>query len=362
MPKIGEEEEKAAVECIRSRNLASYEYITKFQEDFKSYIGVNYALAVSSGTAALHLALVALGIKEGDEVIVPSFTFVAAVNVIKYVNATPVFVDIKKGDFCLDEDQLERYITPKTKAIIAVHMFGNPCNMNKIMEIAKRHNIYVVEDCAESMGSEYYGKKPGSFGDISCFSFYTNKYITTGEGGMCVTNNPNFANIIDSLRAQGKKEGKVERDRIGKPHFYHDYLGYNYRMTDLQAAVGIAQLKKIDKFVFDKRKIIDIYNRLLRNLNVETPLEGYGIKNNFWMYAVLFKDKETRDKVVSNFKLSNIPYREMFFPCHRMPMYNSDKHLPVTEDVFNRGLILPDSQEMNEEEITSVVEKIKEVL
>lgn len=362
MPKIGDEEEQAAIEVIRDRNLASYKYIIKFQEDFKKYIGTEHALAVSSGTASLHLALRALEIKEGDEVIVPSFTFVAAVNVIKYMNAKPVFIDIKKNDFCLDENQLESLITPRTKAIMVVHMFGNPCNMNRIMEIARKHNIYVIEDCAESLGSEYDGKKTGSFGDIACFSFYGNKYITTGEGGMCVTNNPKFAKTIDSLRAQGKAEGRAERDKMGKPHFFHDYLGYNYRMTDLQAAVGIAQLKKMNKFIHDKRRVINVYHELLKDVGVEILHEDGGIKNNFWMYAVLFKNKETKERVIANFKRNEIPYREMFFPCHRMPMYGDPSELPVTEDVFNRGLILPDSQEMNEEEIAFVVEKIKEVL
>ncbi len=351
MPKIGEEEEKAAVECIRSRNLASYEYIVKFQEDFKKYIGSEYALAVSSGTAALHLALRALDIKEGNEVVVPSFNFVAAVNAIKYVNAKPVFIDIRKEDFCLNPDLLEKCLTPKTKAILLTHMFGNPCDMDKIMAFAKQHNLYVIEDCAESLGSEYNGKKLGAFGDISCFSFYGNKYITTGEGGMCVTNNEEFKKKIDSLRAQGKKEGRAERDRIGKPHFFHDFLGYNYRMTDLQAAVGIAQLKKMNKFIHDKRRVINVYNELLKDLDVELMKEHDGMRYNFWMYAVLFKNKEVRDRVVANFKKYEIPYREMF------PV-----ELPVTEDVFNRGLILPDSQEMNEEEIAFVVEKIKEVL
>ena len=216
---------------------SSGKYIDKFESEFSSYSDCTYGVTVSNGTVALHLALVALGISEGDEVIIPDLTFAATINAVLHANATPVIVDIGKDSWCISPDEIKKAITSKTKAIIPVHLYGQPCDMGAIMKIAKKYNLKVIEDCAEAHGAMYGDKKVGSFGDIGCFSFYGNKVITTGEGGMCTTNNSELNNKMRILRDHGMSATK---------RYWHDIVGYNYRMTNLQAAIGLAQLERIE--------------------------------------------------------------------------------------------------------------------
>ena len=357
-PQIGKEEIDAVVECLRSGHVSQGKYVEQFQKDFSKFIGTKFSLAVSSGTAALHLALLALGIKKGDEVIVPAYTFIAPANAALYVGATPRFIDIEKGTFCLNPSLLENCLTDRTKAIIAVHLYGHSCDMNKITNFAKKHDLKVIEDCAQALGSEYKGKKVGNFSDVSCFSFYENKFITTGEGGMCCTNNKDIAKRIDSLRAQGKNPPGERK------HWYeHARLGYNYRMTDLQASIGIAQLKKLENFIDKKNGRISKYKQFLEGLNVELPIKIPETRDIHWMHPILFESNEVRDKVKENLEKNNIPVGEMFYPCHKQLHLSADKlNLEVSELVFNRGIILPDSLEMSDKEIEFVVDKIKEVI
>ncbi|NQU99168.1 MAG: DegT/DnrJ/EryC1/StrS aminotransferase family protein, partial [Parcubacteria group bacterium] len=237
-PSLGREELNNVMEAIKSSWISSKgKFITEFEENFAEYCGVKYGIATANGTVALHLALKALKISKGDEVIVPDLTFIATANVVTYCNAKPIFIDSNPDYWCIDPEKIEEKITTKTKAIIPVHLYGHPCDMDAITKIAKKYGLYVIEDAAEAHGAGYKGKKVGSFGDISCFSFYGNKIITTGEGGMCLTNNQKLAERMKILRDHGMSPDK---------RYWYDVIGFNYRMTNIQAAIGVAQLKKID--------------------------------------------------------------------------------------------------------------------
>ncbi len=233
-------------------------YIDLFENEFANYLGVKHAIAVSNGTVAIHLALLALNIGKGDEVIVPNLTYIATANAVSYVNATPVFADSEADTWNINPECIEKLITPKTKAIIPVHLYGNPCNMDKIATIAKNHNLYIIEDAAEAIGSQYHGKKTGSFGLISTFSFYGNKTITTGEGGMVATNDDELASKIRLFKGQGMSFTK---------RYWFDVIGYNYRMTNMQAAIGHAQMERINDLVNAKRQNARHYNRFLNDID-----------------------------------------------------------------------------------------------
>ena len=240
-PLLEEEELNNVMEAVKSGWISSKgKFIPEFEENFARYCGVKHSVATSNGTVALHLALATLGIKEGDEVIVPTLTFIATANAVRYTGAKPVFVDSNPDYWCIDPEKIEGAITPKTRAIIPVHLYGHPCDMEAIMAVAKKHDLYVIEDAAEAHGAEHKGRKVGSFGDIACFSFYGNKIITTGEGGMCLTDDEILAERMRILRDHGMNPGK---------RYWHDIVGFNYRMTNMQAAIGVAQLEKIDRVI-----------------------------------------------------------------------------------------------------------------
>lgn len=262
-PDIGQEELQNVTEAVKSGWISSKgPFVDEFEKGFARYIGTKYGVATSNGTTALHLALAALGIKRGDKVLVPSLTFIAAANAVAYTGADPVFVDSNPEYWCISPTGIEEKIDDQTKAIIAVHLYGHPCNMNEIMTIAEEHELCVIEDCAEAHGAEFRSRKVGSYGIINCFSFYGNKIITTGEGGMCLTNHEELAKKMRILRDHG-----MALDR----KYWHDLIGFNYRMTNLQAAVGVAQLRKIDHLVTKKRWVASIYGKLLQDLSAVTP-------------------------------------------------------------------------------------------
>ncbi|MEM1515795.1 MAG: DegT/DnrJ/EryC1/StrS family aminotransferase, partial [Candidatus Bathyarchaeia archaeon] len=259
-PVLTGNEEKYVVECVKTGWISSKgKFVDQFEEKFASYIGVNHSIAVSSGTAALHLALAALNIQPGDEIIMPTFTMIACANVAKYLGAKPVLVDSEISTWNIDPEKIEEKITGKTKVIMIVHIYGHPVNMDPIKKIAERHGLYVIEDAAEAHGAEYKGKKVGSMGDIGCFSFYANKIITTGEGGMITTNNSEIAEKVRKLRDQGYNVNL-------RKWLVHDILGYNYRLTNLQAAIGLAQLERIEEFVNRHRENAYYYNSLLKDV------------------------------------------------------------------------------------------------
>jgi perosamine synthetase len=357
-PDIGEEELRNVIEAVKTGWISSKgKFIEEFERRFANYVGMKYGITVSNGTTALHLALVALGIGPGDEVIVPDLTFAATINTVLYTGARPIIVDIHPEYWCMDPDKVRKAITPKTRAIIPVHLYGHPCGMDPIMEIASEYNLYIIEDAAEAHGAEYKGRKVGSFGHISCFSFYGNKIITTGEGGMVLTNDEGLAEKIKILRDHGMNP---------KKRYWHEVIGFNYRMTNLQAAIGVAQLSKIDKFIEKKRRIAKIYAEELSStpgitLHPEMPWA----KNVYWLYSILIdpsKAKITRDELSERLEKEGIETRKFFYPLHEMPIYAKYGiySYPVATTISRQGLNLPSSTKLTEEDVRFIARKIKE--
>ena len=339
-------------------------YILKFEEDFSKYCGVEYGVSCASGYAALHLACLAIGLKKGDEVIAPTFTMSAPINVIIAAGATPVLVDADSETFCIDANKIESKITSKTKAIIPVHIYGHPCDMDKINEIAKKHNLFVIEDAAEAHGAEYKGEKIGSLSDIACFSFYANKILTTGEGGMAVTNNHKLAEKMKYLRNYA----------FEIPRFLHREIGYNYRLTNLQAAIGCAQVENAEKLVSARKNVGEKYNQLLKGIpGIILPTEKEWAKNVYWMYGIVLEDEinMTREGIVEKLKIKGVDTRDFFIPMHKQPVFinkqvenapDCREHFPVSEKISRRGFYLPSSSDITDEEIRTICEALKDVL
>lgn len=337
-------------------------YVTQFEEMFSAYCEAKYGVAVTSGTTALHLALVALGIGAGDEVIIPDFTLIVSANVIIQTGARPVLVDVDPQTWCIDPTKIEAKITPSTKAIMPVHMYGHPCDMVAINEIAHRYGLYVIEDCAEAHGSEVSGKRVGGLSTMGCFSFYGNKTLTTGEGGMVVCNDPVLADRLRLLRNQGFRE----------PRFVHDVVAYNYRLTNVQAAIGVAQTEKAEDKVAKKRWIAERYTSLLKDSpDLVLPYEAPWAKNTYWMYGVLLCDSfgVSKDALMTLLKSKGVDTRSFFCPMHMQPVFQQGGSAcypdvsgcyPVSEDLWARGLYLPSGLGLTEPQIEEVVAKLSE--
>lgn len=353
-PEIREEELQNVIEAVKSGWVSSKgPFIEEFERSFSSYINVKHGVATSNGTTALHLALVALGIGKGDKVLVPALTFVAVANAVTYTGAEPVFVDSHPEYWCIDPSKIEEKIDSQTKAIIAVHLYGHPCDMDEIMRVATDHRLHVIEDCAEAHGAEYKGIKVGSFGTISCFSFYGNKIITTGEGGMCLTDSEELANKMSILRDHGMTPDKK---------YWHDIIGFNYRMTNLQAALGVAQLKRIDLLIDEKRQIAIAYRKLLQDLPAVTPApEMPWAKSVYWLYSVLVK-RALRNKIIDHLERVGIETRPFFYPLHVLPPYKRGLTLPVSEELSASGLNLPSGPRLSENQIKEIVKSLGEAL
>mgnify|MGYP000159063823 CR=1 FL=1 len=359
-PCIGDEELKNVIEAVKSGWISSKgKFIEEFERDFAKYCGVKYGVATANGTVALHLALKALGIGKGDEVIVPTLTFVATANAVTYCNAKPIFVDSHPEYWCIDPEKIEEKITKNTKAIIVVHLYGNPCDMDWIMDIAEDKGLYVIEDAAEAHGAEYKGKKVGSFGDIACFSFYGNKIITTGEGGMCITNNEELAEKMRILRDHGMSKHRK---------YWHEVVGFNYRMTNLQAAIGVAQLKKLDTFVKKKRQIAKWYTKELKELEekglIRLHPEMSWAKCVYWMYSILIEDKAkvSSDELMKMLEEKGIETRPFFVPMHQLPIYKTNERLLVAENLAKKGVNLPSSVNLKESTISFICDAINQIL
>jgi len=356
-PYLGKEELNNVIKAVKSTWISSKgEFIEKFENGFAKYCGSKYGISVFNGTVALHLALVALGIKKEDEVIVPSLTYIATANAVSYCQAKPIFVDCHPDYWCIDPVKIEEKITKKTRAIILVHLYGHPCDMDAIMKIAKKHNLYVIEDTAEAHGAEYRGKKVGSFGDISCFSFFGNKIITTGEGGMCLTNNKILADKMRILKDQGASPEKK---------YWHSVIGFNYRMTNIQAAIGLAQLKRLNKIIIKRRQMARWYREKLKELAKQKLIslhpEMPWAKCSYWMHCVLIENKFgiTRDKLMKKLAKERIGTRPFFYLINTLPPYKNKEKFPVAEKVSQNGINLPSSVNLSKKDINSIVEIIK---
>jgi len=358
-PQFGENEVQYVAECVRSSWVSGIsKYVEEFEEKFAKYCNCKYGIATNSGTTALHLALATLGIGRRDEVIIPTFTMIATANAVTYTGAKFVLVDAESETWNMDVSKLEEKVTNHTKAILPVHTYGHPAYMDTILDIAEKHGLYVVEDAAEAHGAEYKGRRTGSIGDMGCFSFYANKIITAGEGGMIVTNNEELAEKARWLRAHAYGgEGK---------HFYHEALGFGYRMSGLQAALGLAQLEHIDEFVSIRRKNAKLYNSLLSELGekIKLPPEAPWAKNVYWMYSILIQDSFgiSRDELIKKLELEGIETRTFFYPMHVQPIYAKQfkgQSFPVADELSRKGINLPSGNNLTADQITYICECIK---
>ena len=354
-------EKKYLNECIDTGWVsANGRFIDEFQKEFAAFCGSKYALACSNGTVTLHLALVALGVGPGDEVIMPTLTYIATANAVRYCGATPVFVDSYEDSWNIDARAIEAAITSRTKAIMPVDLYGLACNMTEIMDVANRYQIPVIEDSAEAHGAKWEGKSIGSIGQIGSFSFFGNKIITCGEGGMLVTDDEALYETMKLYRAQGVDPAQKR--------YWHVVSGYNYRMTNMQAAVGLGQLEDIQWHLQQRQRVAQIYHRLF-----EEKLEGYVTVQKvlhpenhvYWMNSIVLTDrvKKNRDMVMAEMEAQNIEMRPLFYPMHVMPPFE-DKSLsfPVAERLSSRGINLPSHALLDEEKIGSVVSNLQKIL
>lgn len=349
-PNLHGNEFKYLVDAFMSTWISSSgEYINRFEDQFSSFSDCKYGVAVSNGTVALHLALVALGIGENDEVIVPDLTFAATINTVLHARATPVIVDVEEDSWCIDPQGIIKAITPKTKAIIPVHLYGQACDMGVIMEIAKKYHLKVIEDCAEAHGAMYNGKKVGSFGDIGCFSFFGNKIITTGEGGMCITNDTKLDEKMRVLRDHGMSKTK---------RYWHDVVGYNYRMTNLQAAIGVAQLERIDIIQKSRRAYENGYKEVLSDKFFVFQKDFKNRKRITWLVNVLLDESINKEKYIEECKQRGIDVRAFFYPLSDMDLYKvyCSVDTPIAKMLSERGLSFPAYESLKS------IDEIKKIL
>jgi len=362
-PVLDGNEARYVRDCLDTNWVSSLgSYIPRFEETFARFVGAPYGVACSSATAALHMSLAALGVGAGDEVVIPAFTLIVSANTVIYTGARPVLVDVDPRTWCLDPSKIEEKITARTRAIMAVHMYGHPCDMEAIGEIARRHGLAVIEDCAEAHGAEIAGRNVGTFGDAACFSFYGNKILTTGEGGMVLCADSGFAAKIRLLRDQG----------FEAPRFVHNVVGYNYRLTNVQAAIGLAQTEKAREKVAKKREIGRWYNELFRGCpDVDLPFEAPGAVNVYWMYGVKLGTAfpQGRDAVMRQLKEKGVDTRAFFCPMHWQPVFRDRRDprypdtsgsYPVSEDLWNRGLYLPSGLSLTRAQAEEVAARLLE--
>jgi perosamine synthetase len=365
-PYIGKKEEQAVLEVLHSGVLSIGPKIEAFEKRFARFVGVKHAIAVSSGTAGLHLALIAAGVKEGDEVITPPFSFVASANAILYVGGKPVFVDIDPRTYNIDPEKIERAITPKTKAMLVVHILGQCAAMDEIIAIAKKHKLKIIEDACESLGATYEGrgareKMAGTFGESGVFAFYPNKQMTTGEGGMIVTNDKKRDALFRSLRNQGRGKNRNWLD--------HERLGYNYRLPEMSAAVGLAQLENIDFLIRERQRIARWYSARLAPYPelITTPYVALQNTHTYFVYTVLLPSGVSREKVMQSLKKKGIATKPYLPSIHLFSFYRERfgyraGNFPVSEDVSKRVLALPFYIGLKKEDVAYISKKLLQVL
>lgn len=332
-------------------------YLKRFEEYFAQFIGIKYALATSSCTGAMHLALLALGIQEGDEVIIPDLAWVASANVVKYVGADPILVDVSEDTWCLNPESIRKAITAKTRAIMPVHLYGHPCEMDEINGIARENNLFVIEDAAQGIGSLYNDKRPGGLGDMGCFSFQGAKIMVTGEGGMLVTNNEEWYEKAKFYNNHG---------RDPKGSFWILEVGYKYKMSNLQAALGLAQLERIDELVAKKRLIYQWYrNRLNHIEGIKLNIEKPNVKNNYWMTSIVLSKnfRINRDRLMKELKeIHKVDTRAFFYPISEFEHFDKRFENEISEKLAQNGINLPSGHNLSQKDVDRVVKGIKEVL
>ncbi len=359
---IGSKEKEFVNDCLDKSFLGQGSYIKDFENEFSKFVNCKYGITTTSGTTALHLACKTIGLKKEDEVLVSSSTNMASAFSIDYCGAIPIPIDIDKDTWQMDVNKIEKKINSKTKAIMVVHLFGHPVDMDKVLDIAKKHNLRVIEDCAESHGVEYKGKKVGSIGDIGAFSFYANKTITCGEGGMVVTNSTNLAEKARSLKnlSYGKKN-----------KFIHEDIGFNYRLPNISAAIGLAQLKKIKEIFSEKDRIYNRYKKNLENLKgVKIPtIKEWATRYIMWVFN-LQVDKNfpvSRDELIKKLNEKNIETRNAFVPINKQPILikkyglYEEKECPNANYIMDNGFYLPSGNNITNEEIDYICNEIKQI-
>lgn len=351
-PNLSGKEKEYVNECLDTTWISSKGgFISRFEEAFSNYIGAKYSTTVSNGTVALHLALEALGLGPGDEVIVPSLTYIASVNTVMQTGAKVIFVDSELDTWNVDVNDIRKKITPNTKAIMVVHLYGLPCNMNSIKSLCSNNNLLLIEDCAEAFGTKLDGQHVGTFGDVSTFSFFGNKTITTGEGGMVVCRDKEVYEKACHLKNQGVSSSR---------EYWHDILAFNYRMTNICAAIGLAQLERADEIIAKKRLIANWYKSYLVNLPILVHAEYEGAKHSYWMCSILVNDPSQRDSLREYLKERNIETRPLFPPSHTMPHCFSPESHPVAENISSRGINLPSYPDLNEDNIKNICIHIRD--
>jgi len=358
-PDITQAEIDAVNEVLHTRWLSLGPKIGEFEQAFADYVGVTHAIGVNSGTSGLHLAMIAAGIGPGDEVITPSFSFIASANCVLYERGKPVFVDIDPDTGNIDPACIEAAITPRTKAIIPVHAFGQPADMDPILEIAAQHNLMVIEDACEAIGAEYKERPAGTFGDAAVFAFYPNKQMTTGEGGMIVTDNDDWANLFRSLRNQGRD--------VFDAWLNHTRLGYNYRMDELSAALGLAQIGRVDELLAKRAQVAAWYNERIDAIpGIRKPfISATTTKMSWFVYVIRCDEGVSRNRLMEYLEQEGIPSRPYFTPIHLQPFYQQEfgwkrGDLPNTEKAGDTFLALPFSGVMTEEQVDYVADKLRE--
>ena len=362
-PLLDGNEKKYLIECIDTGWISSEgPFVERFEKNFASRIGRKHGIAVTNGTAALDAAIEAIEIKSGDEVILPAFTIISCILQIVRSGAKPVLIDSDPVTWNMDVNQIESKITKKTKAIMVVHIYGLPVDMDPVIEICKKYGLKLIEDTAEQIGQSYKGKPCGSFGDISTMSFYPNKHITTGEGGMIFTDDDNLAEKCRKLRNMYFQEGK---------RFVHEKLGWNLRMTNIQASIGVAQLERLDEFVLKKRWIGHKYNELLKELDgIQLPLPKTNYSENiYWVYGVVLDDsiKLSAAEAIKLLSKHNVGSRPFFFPIHQQPVLKKlelflDEKYPVAERLYQRGFYIPSGLALSEKQLEEVASTLKSII
>lgn len=364
---IDEEDIQAVVEVLRSDFLTTGPSVADFEKIVADYVGVKYAVAISNGTAALHAACFAAGITEGDEVITTPITFAASANCALYCGATPVFADVKADTYNIDPEDIKRKITNKTKAIVAVHFTGQPCEMDEIHAIAKEHNLIVIEDAAHAIGADYKGKMIGSISDMTTFSFHPVKHVTTGEGGMIVTNDEKLYEKLVLFRSHGiTRDERLMHKNEGGWYYEQIDLGYNYRITDIQCALGVSQMKKLDKFVAKRRELVDRYNEAFKNVaGVVCPKQAEGCHNSYHLYVIQVPDGR-RKEIFDRLRDAGIGVNVHYIPVYKHPYYQENGYKDVrcknAEAVYANFISLPLYYGLTFEEQDYVIETLKKIL